>query len=83
MARETAIRGRVLHLHQPVAGAYVTLLGAAGEFVGEVRSDDLGHFQLYAIPGEWTLTCLVPGAARQTRPVTLGLGEEKEVEFGV
>ncbi len=83
MARETAIRGIVRRRAQPVQGAYVRLKGASGEFVGEVRSDERGRFTLYAAPGEWTLSCLVPDpgqAVRKEQPVSLRAGEEKDLE---
>jgi len=83
MGRETAIRGRVRRQEEPVEGAYLTLKGASGEFVGEVRSDALGRFQLFAAPGEWTITCLVPGAIDRSEALTLRSGDEKEIDFEV
>ena len=53
-------------------GAFVQLRDAGGDFVGEVRADDHGHFTLYAIPGRWRVICLTPG----------GRGEQ-EVDVGV
>ncbi len=47
------------------AGAFVQLRDSGGDFVGEVRADDEGHFTLYAIPGHWRLICLTPGNRRE------------------
>jgi hypothetical protein len=47
------------------AGAFVQLRDAEGDFVGEVRADDEGHFTLYAIPGQWHIICLTPGERRE------------------
>lgn len=49
------------------AGAFVQLRDEGGDFVGEVRADEEGHFALYAVPGHWTLICLTPGGRRQKR----------------
>jgi hypothetical protein len=83
MGRETAIRGLVRRQGRPFEGAYLSLSGGSGEFVGEVRSDAEGRFELYAGPGDWTLTCLVTGAGRKTQQLTLKLGEQHQMEFEV
>lgn len=42
----------------PVAGAYVRLLDAGGEFVAEVVSSPAGQFRFFAAPGSWTVRAL-------------------------
>lgn len=54
------------------AGAFVQLRDEDGDFVGEVRADDEGHFTFYAIPGHWRVVALIPGAGRQETDVDLG-----------
>jgi len=43
---------------QPVAGAYVRLLDATGEFTAEVVTSPVGQFRFFAAPGTWTLRAL-------------------------
>ena len=78
---ETAIVGKVRKGAAPVAGAYIRLLDATKNFVGEVTSDDEGKFHFFAAAGEWTLVCLAPGAVRAQHEVELSRGDELEVEF--
>lgn len=47
------------------AGAFVQLRDAEGDFVGEVRADDHGHFTFHAIPGHWRVICLTPSGRRE------------------
>lgn len=58
--RETVITGRVTagQTGEPVAGAYVRLLDACGEFTAEVVSSAAGRFRFFAAPGGWTLRAL-------------------------
>ncbi len=63
---------RVIGTIEEGAGAFVQLRDSGGDFVGEVRADNEGHFTLYAIPGHWRIICLTPG----------GRGEQ-EVDVGV
>lgn len=42
----------------PVAGAYVRLLDATGEFAAEVVSSPAGAFRFFAAPGSWTVRAL-------------------------
>ena len=42
----------------PVAGAYVRLLDAGGEFTAEVVTSPAGQFRFFAAPGTWTLRAL-------------------------
>ena len=53
------------------AGAFVQLRDSEGDFVGEVRADDAGHFTFHAIPGHWTVICLTPNRRRE-RVIDLG-----------
>ena len=41
-----------------VAGAYVRLLDACGEFTAEVVTSATGQFRFFAAPGTWTLRAL-------------------------
>jgi Protein of unknown function (DUF1416) len=54
------------------AGSFVQLRDAEGDFVGEVRADEEGHFVFYAIPGRWRVICLTPGRNRRQQEVELG-----------
>lgn len=57
----------------PVAGAYVRLLDAGGEFTGEVVTDAEGGFVFLARPGHWTVRALSPHGTGTTE-VTAELG---------
>jgi uncharacterized protein DUF1416 len=56
--KETVITGVVESAGSPVAGAYVRLLDATGEFTAEVVTSPAGQFRFYAAPGTWTLRAL-------------------------
>jgi hypothetical protein len=59
LERETVITGVVrAGSGDPVAGAYVRLLDATGEFAAEVVTSPVGQFRFFAAPGEWTLRAL-------------------------
>jgi hypothetical protein len=59
LERETVITGVVrAGSGDPVAGAYVRLLDATGEFAAEVVTSPAGLFRFFAAPGEWTLRAL-------------------------
>ncbi len=58
LAKETVITGIVRAGDEPVAGAYVRLLDASGEFTAEVVTSPLGQFRFFAAPGNWTLRAL-------------------------
>jgi len=55
--------------------AFVQLRDSGGDFVGEVRADDDGHFTFYVVPGHWRVICLAPGGRRAEREVDLGSGD--------
>jgi hypothetical protein len=56
--KETVISGVVQFGDTPVAGAYVRLLDATGEFTAEVVTSQAGQFRFFAAPGTWTLRAL-------------------------
>jgi uncharacterized protein DUF1416 len=56
--KETVISGVVRLGDEPVAGAYVRLLDATGEFTAEVVTSAAGQFRFFAAPGTWTLRAL-------------------------
>ena len=56
--KETVITGVVHAGAAPVAGAYVRLLDASGEFTAEVVTSAEGQFRFFAAPGTWTLRAL-------------------------
>ncbi|SHE52731.1 DUF1416 domain-containing protein [Streptoalloteichus hindustanus] len=56
--KEIVLTGRVLADGQPVGGAFVRLLDAAGEFTAEVVSSPEGDFRFFAAPGAWTVRAL-------------------------
>ena len=63
----------------PVAGAYVRLLDAGGEFTAEVPTSATGHFRFFAGDGRWTLRTLAPGA-RTDRVVVAARGNVAEID---
>ncbi len=58
LAKETVISGTVKSGDEPVAGAYVRLLDASGEFAAEVVASPDGQFRFFAAPGTWTVRAL-------------------------
>jgi hypothetical protein len=59
LEKETVITGVVTAAdNEPVAGAYVRLLDATGEFTAEVVTSPVGVFRFFAAPGTWTLRAL-------------------------
>lgn len=60
LSKETVITGVVRPdgSDEPVAGAYVRLLDASGEFAAEVVSSPEGVFRFFAAPGSWTVRAL-------------------------
>jgi hypothetical protein len=58
LAKETVITGVVRADGAPVAGAYVRLLDANGEFTAEVVSSPEGVFRFFAAPGKWNIRAL-------------------------
>lgn len=69
----TLIEGTVSQSGAPVAGAYVRLHDASGEFTAEVVSSPEGGFRFYAAPGDWELRVLSPkGYTRGTLTAEVG-----------
>jgi hypothetical protein len=67
LEKETVIYGAVTKGGAPVAGAYVRLLDANGDFTGEVVTSATGDYRFFAAPGSWTLSVLHhDGKARRT-----------------
>ena len=59
LEKETVITGQVRTGDgEVVAGAYVRLLDASGEFTAEVVTSAAGQFRFFAAPGTWTLRAL-------------------------
>jgi hypothetical protein len=59
LQKETVITGTVTTAEgEPVAGGYVRLLDATGEFTAEVVTSPAGLFRFFAAPGSWTLRAL-------------------------
>jgi hypothetical protein len=84
LAKESVIQGVVIRGDDgPVAGAYVRLLDAGGEFTAEVPTNDDGEFRFFAAPGRWTLRTLAPRAAPVDRVVVAQRGVVAEVEVSI
>jgi uncharacterized GH25 family protein len=79
VSKEAVIQGRILRAGQPVAGAYVRLLDATGEFTAEVPTSATGHFRFFAGDGTWTLRTLAPGA-KADRSVVAARGSVFEID---
>lgn len=76
LAKETVITGVVRADDRPVAGAYVRLLDASGEFTAEVVSSPEGVFRFFAAPGQWTVRALSrQGTGEVTVTADRGLNE--------
>ncbi|MHA3702812.1 DUF1416 domain-containing protein [Jatrophihabitans sp. YIM 134969] len=77
LSKETVISGTVAKSGSPVAGAYVRLLDASGEFVAEVVSGEGGEFRFFAAPGAWTVSVLSREGSvrREVHPLEPGLVE--------
>ncbi|MFV2087343.1 DUF1416 domain-containing protein [Micromonospora sp. LOL_021] len=74
LAKETVITGTVRSADgEAVAGAYVRLLDATGEFTAEVVTSPAGQFRFFAAPGSWTLRALSRHGNGDT-PVTAAQG---------
>ncbi|HEX6335708.1 MAG TPA: DUF1416 domain-containing protein [Jiangellaceae bacterium] len=83
VSTQAVISGVVRRAGGTVAGAYVRLLDASGEFAAEVPTDDTGQFRFFAAPGTWTVRTLAAGAAPVDRAVVAQHGVVAEVEVAV
>ena len=73
---QTVIQGQVWHDGAAVAGAYVRLLDATGEFTAEVVTSPEGEFRFFAAPGEWKVRSLATvGKGEQRLSAEVGLNE--------
>lgn len=79
VSTQSVIQGVVHRDDAPLAGAYVRLLDASGEFVAEVPTSVTGQFRFFASPGQWTVRTLAPGAATTDRSVVASQGVVTEV----
>lgn len=80
LTKEAVVQGVVLRNGEPVAGAYVRLLDAGGEFTAEVPTSATGQFRFFAAPGSWTLRTLAPQAEVVDSPVVAAKGEVADVK---
>ena len=83
VSTQAVISGVVRRVGAAVAGAYVRLLDASGEFAAEVPTDDTGQFRFFAAPGTWTVRTLAAGAEPVDRAVVAQRGVLAEVEVAV
>ena len=83
VSTQAVISGVVRRAGAAVAGAYVRLLDASGEFAAEVPTDDTGQFRFCAAPGTWTVRTLAAGAPVVDRAVVAQRGVVAEVDVAV
>jgi hypothetical protein len=84
VVKSAIVQGVVTRDGEPVAGGYVRLLDASGEFTAEVVTSATGAFRFFARPGTWTVRALAAaGASGQTEVVAdFGLVVDASVEVG-
>ena len=81
LSTQSVIQGVVTRgVDRPLAGAYVRLHDASGEFTAEVPTDEAGGFRFFAAPGRWTVRTLAPRAEPVDRVVVAQRGIVAEVE---
>jgi hypothetical protein len=80
-APETGVSGSVWRGDQPARLAYIRLSRPDGEYMLEIRISPAGRFHIPVPPGEWSLVCLAPRAARLEQPLKLARGDVFEVQF--
>ena len=81
LSKEAVVQGVVRRDGEPLAGAYVRLLDASGEFVAEVPTSATGGYRFFARPGRWTLRTLAPRTTVADRVVVAALGHVAEVDI--
>jgi hypothetical protein len=74
------VSGKVLVHDAPAAGATVELHNSAGDVVTQVMVDDDGRYAFHVSEGSWSLNAWDAHGHRGSAPVTLGEGEEKNVD---
>jgi hypothetical protein len=83
IAKETVIQGVVFRDDAPLAGAYVRLLDASGEFTAEVPTSATGQYRFFAAPGTWTVRTLAPGAEPVDRAVVASKGAVNNLDVTI
>lgn len=83
VSTQSVISGVVRRGGSAVAGAYVRLLDASGEFAAEVPTGETGEFRFFAAPGPWTVRTLAAGAEPVDRAVVAQQGVVAEVDVTV
>jgi hypothetical protein len=83
VSTQSVICGVVRRDGTAIAGAYVRLLDASGEFAAEVPTGETGEFRFFAAPGSWTVRTLAAGAEPVDRRVVAAHGVVAEVEVAV
>ena len=78
----TVIQGQVTFEGEPVAGAFVRLLDATGEFTAEVVTSATGQYRFFARPGRWTVRAL-SWRGNGDAEITANEGEATEVGITV
>jgi hypothetical protein len=74
------VSGKVLVHDAPAAGATVELHNATGDVVTQIMVDDDGAYAFHVSEGSWSLNAWDAHGHRGSAPVTLGEGEEKNVD---
>jgi hypothetical protein len=84
LSTQSVIQGVVTSADDdPLAGAYVRLHDASGEFAAEVPTDEDGGFRFFAAPGRWTVRTLAPRAQPVDRVVVAQRGVVAELEVTI
>jgi hypothetical protein len=84
LSTQSVIQGVVTSADDdPLAGAYVRLHDASGEFTAEVPTDEDGGFRFFAAPGRWTVRTLAPRAQPVDRVVVAQRGVVAELEVTI
>ena len=79
----SSLAGTVVNESAPVAGAYVRIVGASGEFVGEKRTLEDGAFKFNLAPGMWTVRWFTPNGPTNEKTVELADGQSVGLELPV
>ena len=74
------VSGKVLVHDAPARGATVELHNSSGDVVTQIAVDDDGSYAFHVSEGNWSLNAYDPHGHRGSTPVTLGEGEEKNVD---
>ncbi len=74
------VSGTILVHDRPAPGATVELHNSSGDVVTQVMVDDDGRYTFHVSEGTWSLNAWDAHGHRGSAPVTLGEGEEKNVD---